>query len=183
MLLTYWYIGKRIVEQELDGSDRAEYGRGLVAAFAENLTKEYGKNYSKRNLHYYIKFYQFFPDEQIVNACVHDLNWTHFRSLLCVSDENASYWYMKETVDEGWSSRTLDRNISTQYYCRLLQSLKKDVVIDEMKRKTAEYQKNQFELIKNPIIAGYLFRGRFRISYSLAYQRFPDGTGQRISFC
>ena len=93
MLLTYWNIGKRIVEQELGGSERAEYGRGLISALAEDLTKEFGKNYSKRNLHYYIKFYQCFPDEQIVNACVHNLNWTHIRSLLRVADENARYWY------------------------------------------------------------------------------------------
>ena len=98
MLLTYWNIGKRIVEQELGGSERAEYGRGLISALAEDLTKEFGKNYSKRNLHYYIKFYQCFPDEQIVNACVHNLNWTHIRSLLRVTDENARYWYMKEAV-------------------------------------------------------------------------------------
>lgn len=156
MLLTYWNIGKRIVEQEQGGSERAEYGRGLIAALAENLTKEFGKNYSKRNLHYYIKFYQFFPDEQIVNACVHNLNWTHIRSLLRVSDENARYWYMKEAVDEGWSSRTLDRNISTQYYYRLLQSPKKEAVIEEMKQKTAKYQKNQFELIKSQVIAEFL---------------------------
>ena len=59
---------------------------------------------------YYIKFYQCFPDEQIVNACVHNLNWTHVRSLLRVADENARYWYMKEAIAENWSSRTLDRN-------------------------------------------------------------------------
>lgn len=156
MLLTYWNIGKRIVEQELGGNNRAEYGRGLISALAEDLTKEFGKNYSKRNLHYYIKFYQYFPDEQIVNACVHNLNWTHIRSLLCVTDENARYWYMKEAVDENWSSRTLDRNISTQYYHRLLQTPKKNAVIEEMKRKTAELQKNQFELIKSPMIAEFL---------------------------
>lgn len=156
MLRTYWNIGKRIVEQEQGGGERAEYGRGLIAALAEHLTKEFGKNYSKRNLHYYIKFYQFFPDEQIVNACVHNLNWTHIRSLLRVSDENARNWYMKEAIDEGWSSRTLDRNISTQYYYRLLQSPKKEAVIQEMKQKTAEYQRNQFELIKSPVIAEFL---------------------------
>lgn len=93
---------------------------------AEDLTKEFGKNYSRRNLHYYIKFYQYFPDEQIVNACVHNLNWTHIRSLLRVTDENARYWYMK------------------------------DAVIEEMKQKTAELQKNQFELIKSPMIAEFL---------------------------
>ena len=156
MLFTYWNIGKRIVEQELRGGERAEYGSGLISALAEELTKEFGKNYSKRNLHYYIKFYQYFPDEQIVNACVHNLNWTHIRSLLRVSDENARYWHMKEAVDENWSSRTLDRNISTQYYYRLLQTPKKAAVIEEMKQKTAQFQKNQFELIKSPVIAEFL---------------------------
>ena len=155
MLFTYC-IGKRIVEQELRGGERAEYGSGLISALAEELTKEFGKNYSKRNLHYYIKFYQYFPDEQIVNACVHNLNWTHIRSLLRVSYENARYWYMKEAVDENWSSRTLDRNISTQYYYRLLQTPKKAAVIEEMKQKTAQFQKNQFELIKSPVIAEFL---------------------------
>ncbi len=156
MLFTYWNIGKRIVEQELSGSDRAEYGSNLISVLAEELTKEFGKNYSKRNLHYYIKFYQYFPEEQIVNACVHNLNWTHIRSLLRVSDENARYWYMKEAVDENWSARTLDRNISTQYYYRLLQTPKKAAVIEEMKQKTAQFEKNQFELIKSPVIADEL---------------------------
>ena len=87
---------------------------------------------------------------------VHNLNWTHIRSLLRVQDENARYWYMKEAVDENWSSRTLDRNISTQYYHRLLQTPEKGAVIEEMKRKTAEFQKNQFELIKSPVIAEFL---------------------------
>lgn len=85
-LIQLWNIGKRIVEQEMGGSERAEYGKGLISALAEDLAKEFGKNYSIRNLHYYIKFYQCFPDEQIVNACVHNLNWTHIRSLLRVAD-------------------------------------------------------------------------------------------------
>lgn len=63
---------------------------------------------------------------------------------------------MKEAVDESWSSRTLDRNISAQYYYRLLQALEKVAIIEEMKQKTAEFQKNQFELIKSPMIAEFL---------------------------
>lgn len=156
MLLTYWNIGKRIVEQELGSNERAEYGKGLISVLADDLTKEFGKNYSKRNLHYYIKFYQCFPDEQIVNACVHNLNWTHFRALLRVPDENARLWYMNEATQEGWSSRTLDRNISTQYYYRLMQSPKKGAVMNEMLQKTAENQRNKFELLKSPIVAEFL---------------------------
>ena len=63
---------------------------------------------------------------------------------------------MKEAIDVNWSSRTLDRDIGTQYYYRLLQTPKKEAVIEEMKQKTAEFQKNQFELIKSPVIAEFL---------------------------
>ena len=63
---------------------------------------------------------------------------------------------MKEAAEEGWSVRTLDRNISTQYYSRLMQSPKKEAVIAEMQEKTADFQKNQFELLKSPIIAEFL---------------------------
>ena len=156
MVLTYWQIGKRIVEQEQKGEERAEYGKALLDTLSAELTEEYGKSYSKRNLQYFRKFYFAFPDVQIVNACVHNLNWTHFRCLLRVTDENARLWYMNEASKEGWSSRTLDRNIGTQYYYRLLQSPKKENVIAEMKEKTKESQKNKFELLKNPIIAEFL---------------------------
>lgn len=156
MVLTYWHVGKRIVEQEQDGKERAEYGKALIDTLASELTKEYGKSYNKRNLQYFRKFYLAFPDEQIVNACVHNLNWTHFRSLLRVQDEDARIWYMKEASNAGWSSRTLDRNIATQYYNRLLQAPQKDVLIDEMIQKTNEYQNSKFELLKSPVVAEFL---------------------------
>ncbi len=111
MVLTYWHVGKRIVEQEQAGKERAKYGQALIEALADELTKEYGKSFSKRNLQYFRKFHLAFPDEQIVNTCVHNLNWSHFRALLRVPDENARVWYMNEAANESWSVRTLDRNI------------------------------------------------------------------------
>ena len=156
MILTYWHVGKRIVEQEQNGNERAQYGQALIDALADELTKEYGKSFSKRNLQYFRKFYIAYPDERIVNACVHNLTWTHFRSLLRVSDENARLWYMNEASNEEWSSRTLDRNVSTQYFYRLMQSPKKNDVVNEMLLKYSENQKNQFELLKSPIVAEFL---------------------------
>ena len=73
MVLTYWHVGKRIVEQKQEGKERAKYGQALIEALADELTKEYGKSFSKRNLQYFRKFYLAFPDEQIVNTCVHNL--------------------------------------------------------------------------------------------------------------
>ena len=91
-----------------------------------------------------------------MNTCVHNLNWSHFRALLRVTDENARLWYMNEAANESWSVRTLDRNISTQYYYRLMQSPKKEEVMNEMLQKTSETQKNKFELLKSPIVAEFL---------------------------
>ena len=144
MVLTYWNIGKRIVEQDQAGKEHAEYGKKMLAALSDELKKEYGNGYSERNLRYFRKFYQYFPDEEIWNTCVPNLNWSQFRSLLRVPDENARIWYMNEAAKEGWSSRTLDRNIATQYYDRLLKSPEKENVIAEMKEKTSDFRKSSF---------------------------------------
>ena len=156
MLLTYWYIGKRIVEQEQNGVKRAKYGEKLIQLLSKELTKDFGKGFSERNLRNFRKFYILFPSKEIWQACLPNLNWTHVCSLLRVPDESARLWYMKEASEESWSSRTLDRNIGTQYYYRLLQSPKKDQVIAEMQQKTAEFQRNRFELLKNPVVAEFL---------------------------
>ena len=114
-VMTYWNIGKRIVEQEQHGADRAEYGSQLLAQLAGELTAEFGSGFSERQLRYFRQFYMCFPDPEIWNACVPNLSWTHFRSLLRVSDEAARIWYLREAAAENWSARTLDRNIGTQY--------------------------------------------------------------------
>ncbi len=155
-VMTYWNIGKRIVEQEQHGADRAEYGSQLLAQLAGELTAEFGAGFSERQLRYFRQFYMCFPDPEIWNACVPNLSWTHFRSLLRVSDEAARIWYLREAAAESWSARTLDRNISTQFYHRLLQAPEKETVIAEMKDKTASFPKSQFELIKSPVIAEFL---------------------------
>ncbi len=74
MILTYWNIGKRIVEQEQCGLERAEYGKGLIAMLAQELTLEFGSGFSERNLRNCRKFYLYFPDKEIWNACVPNLN-------------------------------------------------------------------------------------------------------------
>ena len=120
MISTYWQIGQRIVEEEQQGKTRAEYGKGLIEKLANVLTIDFGSNFNARNLAYYKKFYLCFPDPSILNARVQNLTWTHFRSLLRVPDAEARAWYLNEASRESWSSRTLDRNIGSQYYHRLL---------------------------------------------------------------
>ena len=73
MIMTYWNIGKRIVEEEQSGAERAEYGKRLIPVLSAELTKEFGNSYSSRNLHYYRKFYHCFPDSEILNTRVQNL--------------------------------------------------------------------------------------------------------------
>ena len=165
MITTYWNIGKRIVEEEQSGAERAEYGKRLISILSDELTKEFGNNYSGRSLRYYRNFYLYFPDFEIWNARVTNLNWTHFRSSLRVSDEDARIWYMNKAANENWSARTLDHSIGTQYYYRPLHSPKKEAIMAEMKETTTAEPKHQFELLKSPIVAEFL---GFRTEDSLA---------------
>ncbi len=149
---TYWNIGKRIVEEEQHGSRRAEYGKEIISVLSKELTKEFGKNYSERNLRYYRRFYSLFPNFEIWNACVPNLTWTHFRRLLSVPDEDARIWYMQEAYSEGWTARMLDRNISTQYYYRFLE---KPSIKQGIEDESTETVKSS-QVIKSPTVAEFL---------------------------
>lgn len=153
---TYWQVGKRIVEEEQKGDSRATYGTQLIDNLSKELQRTYHKGYTPRDLRSYRQFYMCFKDLEIWHSRVPNLTWTHFRALLRVTNDDARYWYMREAAREMWSVRTLDRNIGSQYYFRLLQSPKKEAVIDEMKQLTAEYQADKLESIKNPVVAEFL---------------------------
>lgn len=84
------------------------------------------------------------------------LAWTHYERLIRVANDEARLWYMREAATENWSYRTLDRNINTQYYHRLLLSQQKEAVHQEMMDKTAAFQQNAVEFVKNPMIAEFL---------------------------
>ena len=84
------------------------------------------------------------------------LSWTHYRILLQVEDRAVRNWYAQETYNESWSVRTLQRNISSQYYHRLLQSQVKEPVIEEMKEINKINQNDKLEFIKNPMIVEFL---------------------------
>ena len=84
------------------------------------------------------------------------LPWSHYERLIRVEDKKAREWYAKEAFNEGWSYRTLNRNINTLYYERLLMSTKKRPVVDEMQDKTKAYQQDKLEYIKSPVVLEFL---------------------------
>lgn len=130
LVIRNWYIGKRIAEEELKGSSRAEYGTELVDSLAKILTEKYGKGFIRRAIYQYISFYRKFPqivysqgtqfgaDENVylLSTQTELLSWTHYRTLLQVEDDEARLWYEKEAYNQVWSVKTLQRNIYSQYY-------------------------------------------------------------------
>ena len=153
-----WLIGKRIAEEELKGERRAEYGLEIITYLSKVLSKQYGRGFDKTNLYRYLKFYNYFP-EIVDTACQQSqdlLSWSHYRVLLSVGDSKARVWYEQESKQQNWSVRTLQRNVETQYYYRLLSSQNKRIVEHEMKSRTAKYQNEKYDYLKNPFIAEFL---------------------------
>ena len=176
-----WLLGMRI-QHEVLKDKRAEYGEQVVKVLAKELTTKYGEGFTWRNLYNYIDFYstynEFFLNENgesaNVQAILHALSaksenifhalrakspirlsWTHYRIILQENDKDARHWYEQEASREMWGTRTLQRNVSSQYYHRLLQSQNKDAVHSEMQKLTAPLQ-DKLEYLKNPVVAEFL---------------------------
>lgn len=154
-----WELGRMIAEEELNGEDRAKYGAALIKELSKRLTAVYGKGFTKTNLYSFVQFYQLFPNifHSVSGKFTPLLSWTHYRTLIQELNDDARKWYEKEAADQDWSVRTLQRNISSQYYFRLLASQKKELVEQEMLELTAPLQSNDpTEFIKNPVIGEFL---------------------------
>jgi len=131
---------------------RANYGEQIIA----QLSKELGKGFSKRTLWDYRKFYLLFPEQKDLAHVCAKLSWSHIRLIMRVENTQARDYYLQETAEQHWSVRTLERNINTLYYQRLLASQRKDIVVEEMQQKTAEFQQDPYEFIKNPAVLEFL---------------------------
>ena len=151
MVQAYWHVGRIIVEHEQNGSLRAEYGKEILQKLSEKLTIEFGSGFSVRTLQQMKKFYALFPN---TNALRSQLTWTHYRALLRVEDVSARNWYMEECIHAAWSSRQLERQISTLYYERLLGSRDKESVTEEAKELMAPLTAENF--IKDPYVLEFL---------------------------
>ncbi|WP_232229742.1 PDDEXK nuclease domain-containing protein [Polaromonas glacialis] len=146
---TCWEIGRHIVEFEQQGQARATYG----ARLAERLTQEFGRGFDASNLRNMRMFFQTFP---IRDALRHELSWTHYRRLLRVESEAARQWYVSEAVRQNWSSRALERQISTLYYERLLASQDKAAVASEADALLAPLRQTPREFVRDPVLLEFL---------------------------
>lgn len=144
MLEAYWQIGKRIVEEEQFGEIRAAYGEGIIKQLSKDLSREIGKGFSVANLENFRKFYLTFSDNQKSYAVRRELSWTHYRLIMRVEDPTARTYYENECADQMWSTRTLERNINSHYYQRLLSS--------QTRPETSTHHQNSDKIVSNNFI-------------------------------
>ena len=114
LTLLYWQVGKRIADEVLNG-ERAEYGKQVIASLAQQLTLDYGKGWSKRNLAQMVRFSEVFPDFQIVQTLSAQLSWSHFTYLVTIADPLKQEFYLAMALQERWSTRTLGEQLMRNY--------------------------------------------------------------------
>ena len=147
----YWNIGKRILETEQAGRERAEYGAYLLKNLAKRLEPEYGSGFSVRQLEMCRQFYRTYP---IANTVCSQLNWSQYKLLISISDEYKREYYQLEAINNAWTKRELERQINSQLYERLLLSNDKETVL-AIARKERTPQQPQ-EIIKDPMVLEFL---------------------------
>lgn len=150
MVQAYWEIGEQIY-LACGENDRAEYGAGLLKYLSEQLTAEFGKGYTVRNLQMMRKFYLMY---QNTNTLCSQLSWSHYRVLMRISDDKRREWYTDECAKSGWSVRQLERQINTMFYERLLSSKDKESVATEIQ--TTEPKPEYEKIIRDPYVLEFL---------------------------
>ena len=151
MVEAYWNIGRIIVEKQ-SGNKKAEYGTALLKNLSKEMTKEFGKGFTVANLKNMRQFYLTFPKSYALRS---ELSWTHYRLLMRVENENARNFYIEETIKSNWSTRQLERQITTLFYERILSSKNKKKVSQEIYK--LEPKKNRPEdIIKDPYVLEFL---------------------------
>ena len=153
MVQAYWHIGRLIIEEEQQGQERAAYGQQQLQQLSALLTQEFGKGFDISNLRNMRRFYRAFPIQDAVRL---ELSWTHYRVLLRIDNLNARDWYTQEAIEQNWSARALDRQISVLYYERLLASQNRPAVEQEARTKTTELQNRPEDYLRDPYILDFL---------------------------
>jgi len=151
LIQAYWDIGRRIIQEEQQGAERAQYGGSLLKDLAQQLTKELDKSLDERELRRIRQFYTCFTDRAALRP---ELTWTHYRSLLRIENPNARMYYLTEAADQGWGTRELDRNIQSAYYERLI--ISPQATSGTASTDPSQYQVQPGELIKDPYVMEFL---------------------------
>lgn len=172
MVHAYWHIGRLIVEQEQQDAQRADYGNRQLAQLSTTLKAEYGKGFDVSNLR---RFYLAYPKQDAVRP---ELSWTHYRRLIRLDNPQARDWYTREAIEQNWSARALDRQVSTLYYERLLSSKDKSPVKQEAAQQTQALAIGTKEYLPDPYVLDFLNLPHVSILESQVEQALIDNLQQ-----
>lgn len=168
MVYTYYEIGRRIVEQEQKGLNRAEYGKEVLKQLSAALTKEFGKGYSQDNLKLFRRFYVIYSQDQIGETVFTEsknlpvtlegrrfyLSWGHYIRLMRISNINERHFYEIETYKNNWSVRELNRQFDSALYERLVLSKDKEAVLSLSAK--GQVIEKPMDAIKDPYVLEFL---------------------------
>lgn len=150
-LVSYWQIGRHIVEYEQQGNRRADYGSRLLDSLAKDLAQQHGKSFSRSNLVYIRKLYLTYP---ISESLTHQLTWTHYIELLKIEDELERGFYTRQAESERWSVRELKRQLSASLFQRLALSKDKEGIL-ALARQGQVIEKPD-DIIRDPYVLDFL---------------------------
>lgn len=148
MVEAYWLIGKRIVEEEQNGENKAQYGKRLIEGLSVALQAELGKGFSYANLCNFRQFYFKFPEQDILYTVCRELSWSHLRLIMRVDQVQALEYYCNEARTCNWTVRQLERNIKSHSYQRLLSS--------QVETEENISEPNTLDFIKDPYVLEFL---------------------------
>lgn len=152
MVQTYFELGKRIVEHEQEGREHSNYGEYLLERLSQDLTAEFGKGYSKRNLELIRKFYHTYRNAK--SPISQNISWTHNLQLMRISNKDERNFYEVETVANNWSVRELTRQINSSLYERLCLSKDKEAILRLAKE--GQIIETTPDVIKDPYVLEFL---------------------------
>lgn len=149
MVLAYWEIGKRIVNEEAKYSNESTYGKRTLEKLSKSLTDEFGNGFSYANLRNMRQFYTTYPNSEICYTVCSKLSWSHNRLIMRLNNAKIRLWYLHEAYSEMWSVRQLERNIRSGYYERTLNHQNPTI---EEKEQSSDSKK----FVKDPYILEFL---------------------------
>ncbi len=150
-VLMYWEIGRVIFEEEQQGKDRADYGKFLIKSISNTFQPQLGTGFSVRQLERYRQFYRMFPNTSALRT---QFNWTHYKTLLSIDNQDKRAFYIAEAAKNNWTARQLERQVNSQLFERLL--LSNDVQSVLAVARNEQQPTDAKEIIKDPMVLEFL---------------------------
>lgn len=154
--LLYWHVGRRIRVDVLK-EERASYGKQILASLSENLTRQFGRGWSEKQLRHCLRFAETFEDEKIVSALRRQLSWTHIKNIIYIDDPLKRSFYMELCRQEKWTTRQLSERLNSMLYERTALSKKpEETIAYDLEQIQTDQQLTPEFILKDPYLLDFL---------------------------